>query len=315
MKKVRIVNKENTMYVGSQFNKCETYNIIQRDDCIELVFKNDGVFRIYNKRILLTGFYGAYNFTYDTTSSGNNGIVTDIGVNTIKVMGKKKKEMNILKVFPAIIPTWEKSISKTYTYGFKNDTPNRVIEYFTVGDFEMLVVYNSEDAFLPEYEALTDYFGKKFQYLGTSIRFRPGNTSIREISNRILKDDKSEYVAYTTTTDDLIITKERNENRIFRTLELPQDKEAEDIRDVTDDRERRILEVLEQAAKAVSASNNNAEDYKSLVSAIEAITQRLAVIEQLLVADRNPNKRTNEIKVAGADDILNDIKNHKNDDK
>ena len=289
MKKVRIL-QGNTMFVGKNFD-CQTYNIIQRKNCLEMQFKSDGVFRTVNGRALISGFSGCYKFKEGFTQSKQIGLVTDIGTETFKIMGKKQKDINLLKIFPAAIPSWEKSIEKKYSFSLGDDSENQILEYFNVGGFEAFIAYNAEDAFLPDYKSLTEYFGRSFQYLGTSIRFRPGSCSLNEIAGKILKKKRKMYVAYTTSTEDVVITNEANEDQIFRKLELPQDKEAENINDITDDREQLILKTLQKAVDSVNRAKineaNKEEYFNTLVSAIENITQRLAVIEQLLRVKSN----------------------------
>lgn len=300
MKKDRVIDNNMTIFAG-KVTGCQKFNIIQRDKSLELVFDEAGVFKTSSNRILIKGFAGAYSF--QTVTGDSTQLVTDTTNDVIRLIGKKRKALNMPKIFPKEIPVWNNCVDKSKEWSFPSpeNLSERVIDYYSMDGFEGVVVYNAADPTLPDYEALTQLFGKRFNYLGASVRFKSGSDNIGSIISNILRKKKKDYVAYKTETGDVVITEEKNEDRIFREIALPNDPEEAEADFLDNSTAKMMLEMLSQVlstgqeVKQIKSDEiSRTQQLDELCSKVETLSRRIAFLEKMVSLER-ANKKEHQV--------------------
>lgn len=272
MKKTRVIDQFNTIFAGKV--PCNRYNVVQKNDCLEIIFNSDGIFKVSNKRVNINGFTNAYNFDF-VTNKNEDRVITDIAVtsSSIKIYGERKKEMTIPPIFPKYAPVFEECIGKEDQILFGDVAENAVIEYYNFDSFKGLVVYDAEDTNIPDYQGLQDIFGKRFKYLGSGVRFRRGNTSFESIYHSLFPYKKnsisSEFKTYTTENGVKIYTSPRYEDGLFKKLKpikTPLEAEFAAARDCTDNEDDIVLKALAKALQVAKDCKEEAESDKKTIS-------------------------------------------------
>lgn len=311
--KMKTIDRNNTIFVSIANKRDCKYNVLQKENGLEIVFSEDGVFSTRNRRLCLGGFIRSYKFTTMVDANGNMKVNTyTCGGENLHIEGVRKKRINLPKIFPRFIPMWDTCIEKSKSWGFGTSSRNRVVEFYNTNNFKGIVLYDAEDPTLPDFDALRQLFGKNFQYLGNSVRFKPGENSLQNIVEILLKRDRKKLVSFKSEIGDFIITKEENEGQIFREISLtPEDREAINLADATDDTTGLILDALSKALEVAKDCRNLGKevssDYQILYNALQGVSSRISALEQRLQSIESAPKTKTKLDETITYDSLDDV--------
>ena len=262
--------KNGLLYVGKIYENSR-YNVIQAEDGLLLVFEANGLYRARHGYALISKYLDAYTFK---AGSRVGNYMTASDRSSIKILGVRKYIVNDYDkaCFDLPMPIFENMGEKSSGTSLilSSLVKDNVIELFKYDDFQCVVVRDHTDMVLPTYSELTQVFGAFLGHLGkASIKFRHSPNMPNPASLINLKQTEG-YTYRNKENEDLVFTKQSNETRLFRNLDLPEYQETALLPDSG------ATELL----KALSETSRTIERMQAAPSATAALEARMNAIEQ-----------------------------------